>query len=435
MTVTAQGLGAVCDGVSDDGALITQGLINRFKTLAQGALHAPIAIDFGNETYNLNNPIVINQNFIRIVGEPKFKCNGIANAFVINAGTAPVNIFGVEIEGTITGTVTGDAVLMQQATQCTVKLRNRGAVAQAVSHFQGCYSCNSYCSSDAEQGATAGYVHRETMLALNGQHYNTINSDIWALGYYCGVSGVYLSESQGFTLKGDIEHAQGPGVHLKNAQQGLISIYTEANGQGATGVGMDTPDDVRLESGGGQVVMYCDANRFDACRFGGEKVDVDNNGSLETTPINIHVISGYRTYIEGNSIGGRIRLEAGVGSNVGADQTYIGVQMRLLNPIEDFGTGTIRRDGGPVASGGSVSGVTTIHHADLDGDNLATVMLPVPQPDASYVVTPSVWVIDGTAPTRQAWFAGALVDRFYVIVDQKPGVGKAFNLVWTLNPL
>ena len=434
--LTAQDLGAINDGKADDGALITQGLINYFGKLGTVALQTPVAIDFGNATYHLKSPIVINQNFIRIVGEPKFRGYNIVNGLVINAGTASANVFGVEITGTLTGTYTGDAVLLQQGTQCTVRMRNRASVALAVTHFQGCYSCNSYCSSDAEQGASAGFVHRETMLPLNGQLYNTINSDIWALGYYNTMSGVYLSESQGFTVKGDIEHAQGPGLHLVNAQHGLVSIYTEANGQGATGVGMDTPDDVRLQSGGGQVVTYCDANMFEGCRFGGEMIDVDGNGSRETTPTNIHVISAYRTRIGANSIGGKIRLEAGVGENVGADQTFITVQARLLNPIEDFGTNTIRQDIRPVDTGGAgqVTGVTTILDSGLDSDNMATIMLPTPQADANFTVTPAVWVIDGTALTRHAWFAGGLTDRFYIIVDQKPGEGKAFNLIWTLNP-
>jgi hypothetical protein len=466
MTITAQDLGAINDGVADDGALITAGLVSHFGTLATTPLHTPVEIDFGNYVYNLDSPIIIEQSFIRIIGEPKFQCNDIANAFVANTGGASANLFGVVIYGTITGTVTGDAVLLQQATQCLVAIRNRGIVGQAVSHFQGCYSCQSVCSSDNEGSpkATAGYVHRETVLLLNGILYNTINSNIYALGYYCTVSGIYLSESQGFTLKGDVEHAHGPGVHLINSQHGLIGIYTEANGQGATG-GANPPDDVRIESGGGQVVMNSDANIFIGNRFGGEMINI---GGVPTTPNNIRVVSGYRTYIEGNSVGGKIVLEAG------ADQTYVGQQARLLNPLENHGTNTIdwsvlgkldfyasiykRLSIDAQASGGArlngpdgllrisgikgisagqidannFVGVATIHHDDLDSDNLATIMLPTPEADANYAVFPFLWIVDGTAATRAIWFGGQLADRFYILADQKPGIGKAFNVRWLL---
>jgi hypothetical protein len=462
--ITAQDLGAINDGVADDGALITAGLVSHFSNLATAPLFTPVEIDFGNYTYNLNSPIIINQSFIRFVGEPKFQCNNIANALVINAGGASANVFGVEVNGTIVGMVTGDAVLLQQGTQCAIAIRNRGTVGGAVTHFQACYSCRSSCYSDHEGGAEAGYVHRETIVAFNNILYNTINSDIYALGYYCTVSGVYLSESQGFTLRGDIEHAHGPGVHLVNAQHGLISIYTEANGQGATG-GNNPPDDVRIESGGGQVVTNSDANVFTDNRFGGEMVNV---GGVPTTPNNIRVVSGYRTFIEGNSVGGKIVLEAG------ADQTYVGQQSRLLNPLINRGTNTVdwstggrmdfyastfkrlsidalgssgSRIGGPDGllkmygvKGISMSqtdannfvGVTTINHADLDADNLATIMLPTPEADANYAVFPFLWIVDGTAATRAIWFAGQTADRFYILADQKPGAGKAFNVRWML---
>jgi hypothetical protein len=463
MRITTKDLGAVNDGVADDGAILTAAIAAQFGTVGTGLTHFPIEIDFGDLTYNMNSPLVIQQNQIIIVGDPTFHCNNIAHAVQVDVGGALALIFGTKVRGAIAGTCTGDAVLVQQASQCEVDIRINGAVAGAAVHFQACYSCRSRVHCDGEGDAAVAYGHKETVLAVNGVEAVSHNSTIDVLCYFGTQSGVHLEESQGFRITGDIELMQGPAVDLVDTQNGFVGVYTEKNGSGASGVGDDIPADIRLRhSPNWKVSNAALANTILGSRVGGEQINV--NGTL-VTPASVHIVSGIVTKIMGSVLGGDIVLGAG------ADQTLIEPTVQLGGTIVDAGTNTIDRHApgkakykaagynrflidaygpnGPVIgspdnlfglfgvkslSTGNITGHNFAGYVDISGANTgAQVSFPSPEPDAYLAVQLTASVIGGSPPVgalRPSLSSLPLVTGFPIQLEAAPGAGNSVRVYW-----
>lgn len=462
MRITAKDLGAVCDGIADDGAILSAAIASQFGTLATGPRQTPVEIDMGDLTYNLDSTLNIVQNHIKLIGNPCYQCNNISPAIRVHLSGTANNIYGVQIVGTLLGTVSGDAVVVEAASQCVVNIVNKANVLGAVSLAKGCYSCSFEVHADAEGGSSCSYGHRETPLLQGSAYFISHNSRIDAVVYEASQSAVRLEESQGFSVYGDYEKCSGPAVDLYNCQLGLVSIYTEKNGLGATGVGTSLPSDVRIDSGSGHITTSSDSNIVALCRFGGEPVTI---GGSPVTPVNIHVIDATQTHIASNIVGGRIRLQEN------AEYTHVGKQARLLNALENLGSYTSDHSvpgkiteyasiyerltinaldpAGPIIKGGdsvklrvaNIAGFstgstlpanfafsTTINHGDVGSDNTVTFNLPNAELDANYIPVLGMWLTDGSAATRSIWLLSRNATSITMGMDAKPGSGKSFNV-------
>jgi len=458
--VTAKDLGAVCDGVADDGAILTAAIANHFGTVGTGPRLTPVEIDMGDLTYNLDSPIQIYQSYIKLIGSPRLQCNNIVSAVMIHLAGAVAIIYGTEIDVTVLGTVTGDAIYLQGGSQCKVQVRNMGVVGGYLSHAQACYSCHFICYHDDEAGSVQG-IHRETSLYAGA---NCLNSNIYAFGYYCTGTGVSLSESQFAIIDGDLERCGGPAVDLVDSQFCVLKLYTEANGSAATNVGLDTPDDIRIRTGGGTTVPNSDGNIIMGARLGGEPVMA---GGSPVTPNNIHVIDGYRTYVLANTIGGKIKLEAG------AHYTYVGRQTRMPHPLEDAGYYTeddsgmglwkVKASGydrfsiealhaeGPLIKSGDgllrLAGLKGLSSSSVPARNFSgsvdfsgnetvkTVTFPTPESDANYEVFLSVRYLSGSAMLSTPYWSNPTVNGFEIRLPAALGVGATCRLHWLLIKL
>jgi hypothetical protein len=328
LRLNVRDLGVLADGTGDDGARLTAGLAKVIGTYdSVGPRKEPVEIDFGDLTLHLKSPIIINQNYIEFMGSPKFFCDVVQNAIVVNSGPRNANVFGCKIRGTLLGHIEGDGVLYQQGSQGAIDIRNEAYVGRAIVHLQGSYRNDIRVQSKGE-GIMCYNVYKESVLNLAGALHNCINSNIFVVAYDSYGPAVVMQESQGFDLRGDIERSAGPGVDLYNCQNGIISIYTEKNGLEATNMGFDTPDDVRIRSGPGQTVQISDGNIIHESRIGGEALTI---GGQRVMPNSVHVINAYRTYIEGNVIGGNITIEPG------CVYTRVGLQSRIQGTVIDRG--------------------------------------------------------------------------------------------------
>ena len=458
--LTAKDLGAVCDGVADDGAILTAAIAARFGTLATNTSQTIYEIDFGDGslTYNLNSPILVEQNYIRLVGQgARLQCNNIANAVIGDVANSGNNLFGLIVKGfAIYGNVMNDAIVIRSASQCEVDVRNKGVVAEAVVHFVGTLSSRAVAYCDSEGGAVCKHIYRESVLQKAGQFYNCINNTAHVLSYYSTGAGVFISESDGFRITGDIEQSAGPGIDLLNSRIGFVAVYTEANGQGASNTGTDTADDIRIRSAPGALVSRSVGITILGSSLGGELV----NGVI---PTNVHVISADGVCINSNSVGGKIVLESD------AEQTHVGAQARLLNPVVDGGSNTVNLTFGREvfkanyferlvidarAAGGAkigsedsllrlygISGISMgknlannlAGYIDVGGSSSSGIInLSNPEVDANYIPLLSLWDIAGGAATKSVIITGRSASSISFRLDTAPGSGQTVRVHWMI---
>src|SRR5690606_9185272 len=117
-------------------------------------------------------------------------------------------------------------------------------------------------------------------------------------------------------------------VDLLNCRFGTVSIYTEKNGQSASKIALDTPDDVRIRSAQGELISRSSNIMVVQTVCGGEAV-------AGVVPNNVHIAGGDECLIVANSLAGNVRIEPGSMRN------YIGMQARFIGQLLDEGTGTV----------------------------------------------------------------------------------------------
>jgi len=334
LVLTARDLGAG-NGKGDDGAILTAAIERSFGTLASSQSTTPITIDFGDgqNVYNLQSPIVVQQNHIRLVGNGAvLSCRG--DHAIVGAHADSANIlFGFQVSGfTLKGQLQGDAILIRSGSQCAVEgIRNYGKIDGALVHFTGVTSSRSRdIKSDGEFGSSCRHVIRESVYEkTRGQFVNCIaNAHDDLLGYACTGAGAFLAESDAFSLSGDFEVCAGPGVDVLNCRFGTLSIYAEKNGQAASKIAADTPDDIRIRSAQGKLISRSSNITIFQTVCGGEWV-------AGIVPNSVHIAGADECLIIANALAGNMRIERGSIRNT------LGAQARFIGQLLDEGTGTI----------------------------------------------------------------------------------------------
>jgi hypothetical protein len=451
-------LGGVLDPTDDHGALLTAALEARFATLATFQSRSPVEIWFGDSryTYNLETPIYVQQNYIRLRSEGAIlQCSG-TNAIIASYDGSGNILFGVEISGfTLKGTVGDDAIIIQSGSQCEVNnIRNYATVGLAVVHFQGTISSRtSAIKSDNELGGCYNVI-RETILEKTPTHYfNCIaNKHEGVLAYETTSAGASFNESDSFYIAGDFEACDGPGVDVLNGRFGTIAIYAEVNGQAATGAGTDVPGDIRIRSAGGTLFSRSLSMTVAGSKCSGQLVNA-------LTPNNVHILGGDDCLIVGNDFGGNMRIDAGSSRNT------VGVQSRWIGTLTNSGSDTInmatrgkqeyyvgtsrRMLSDAYASGGALitseanllrlGGISSFGYNATVGNNLyatvtisgaatsGTVTFAVAEPDNSYVPIP-VAIDAGTAAIPAVIIRSKTAAGFTAHLSVAPSIGQAVQL-------
>jgi hypothetical protein len=333
--ITARSLGAAGDGTGDDGAVLTAAIRSLVGTLATHQSTTPLCIDFGDGrfVYNLQTPIVVQQNHVRLRGEGAIlQCNS-AHAIVGDHASSANILFGVGIHGfTLKGRIAGDAIVIKSGSQCNVTdIRNYASIAGSIVAFLSVLSSRTRAiKSDGEFGATCRSILREDVYEKTpGHFFNCIaNRHEDLLGYGCSGAAVHLNESDAFVIEGDFENCDGPAADLLNSRFGTISIYTEVNGQRASNAGSDTADDIRIRSAPGKLISRSSNIIISQTMCGGAQVQ-------GRTPNNVHIVSGDECLIVNSFVGGNIAIEAGSRRN------RVGLQGRFSGKLIDRGQQTI----------------------------------------------------------------------------------------------
>lgn len=458
-TFSAQDLGALCNGVADDGAILTAAIAARFGTIAGTQSKSPVTINFGDSryVYNLVTPIIVQQDNVQLVGSGAIlQCSG-DNAIVCDFAASGNILFGVVVDGfALSGTVTNDAIVVRSGSQCNIRnITNYAVVGQAIVWFNGTISSHtSNVRSDATAGSCVNVIRETVLEKTPGNFFNCIANTHDVLGYFCSGAGVALNESDACQVSGDLEACGGPAVDLLNSRFCTVSIYAEVNGSAATGTGTDTADDVRIRSvGGGSIISRSINNTIESGSYGGQMVG-------PFTPNNVHVMAGDNTLIVGNSFGGNVRIEAGCAS------TKVGIQARWIGTLTDLGSGTIsqiepgkttynigtstRLSLDAFAAGGAkvgspdallrLYGVTSLSMGSTVGGYLAgsvdiadaattgTVTFPVAEPDANFLPFVSMWDTSGASATRSVRVTSRTASAVGLALDVAPGAGQSVRV-------
>jgi hypothetical protein len=275
----------------------------------------------------------VQQNNVRLVGSGAvLLCHG-NNAIVGSHNASPNILFGFYVSGfTLQGRLQSDAIVIRSGSQCKIEgIRNYAQIEGAIVHFIGVMSSHSSnIKSDGEFGSSCRHIIRESVYEkTRGQFANCIaNTHDDLLGYKCTGAGAFLAESDAFSLSGDFEVCQGPGVDLLNCRFGTVSIYAEKNGQSASNTAFDTPDDIRIRSAPGELINRSSNIMVFQTICGGEAV-------AGAVPNSVHVTGGDECLIVANSLAGNVRIEPGSMRN------HIGVQARFVGQLLDEGTSTV----------------------------------------------------------------------------------------------
>lgn len=468
----ATDLGAAGDGTGDDGAILSAAIEARFGNIGvTNQSEEPVTIEFGDSryVYNLETPIVVTQNNVRLVGRgAKLVSDGTDSAFVASGiGTSNV-LYGVHIIGFVLhGTFTGDAIDLSGANSLFVAdILNYADVTGAIVKLASVSSSatdhirHPAGFGGAQIGSHAYLIHETTVETSPGTYSNCIaNNHTNLLSYYATASGVLLDESNGCTVHGDFEVANGPGVDILNSVGCRVKGHFEKNGQTATYVGTDTPDDIRIRSdAGGKILTRSSRILVHDCMAGAELV-------VGATPNNVHIVGGDDCTISNNDLAAQVTIESGCEAN------RIAANIRIAGGIFDSGSrtdifeqgkitlkqGTSARlildstpaDGALISSadgllrlthvkgisGGSVAPKNFGGYIDIaDANTSGAVTFGTAEPDAAYQVQLTVTEIAGgqDADSTIAWSTFPTTGGFTVKLKAAPGAGKSVRVWWWL---
>lgn len=454
-------LGDGVDPQADHGALLTAAIAARFGTLAQSQSRTVVQIDFGDGrfVYNIETPIIVEQNHIRLVGDGAvLDCSGSQAIILDHAGTQNI-LFGNEVSGfTLKGTISEDAIEVRSASQVKVRdIRNQAVIAGAVVRFGSTLSSQTRSiKSDGEGGASCRtLIHEAPYEKYPGQFYGCIaNSHTDMVAYSCTGDAVLLDESDHIYLQGDIETAEGCGVLLINSRFCTISTYMEKNGMGDP-----VPTDIRIMSDpAGKLKTRAINNRVYEATTGGELI-----GGVK--PNAVHIIDADFTVIDGSVLSGDIQVDGSsertevreqlrfIGTlknnttNYLLDQTTFGATDFVVGgssrlKIEAFGSGAAQigsKDklldlyGVRTLGSGSTPRKNLTGYVDISGtEDTGSVTFPTPEPDSFYNPFLSLWDLSNSADCNAVKVIGRDSNGFQFRLDAPPGSGKTVRVHWFL---
>ena len=417
VVVTVRDLGAKCDGVTDDGAIINAEIYARYNGLATSQSQEFVEIHASaGDVLKFATPVTVRQNRIRFIGNgAKIVCTGAYAFDITQDGSGNDNQAGAIIDWKITGATT--AAIRATAANFW-EFKDNWITANAIGiSLNGCIQARVENNYIRENTGVGLYIAAATVFGggiVESQRCHVENNEIWLNGGY----GLHLVNGVGHLILGnDFEVNTGRDVYIQAA---LGMQFRDNYGEPAAGA-----THIYMDNTAGLVVGRTTAkNNFDGWLIGGGAT------------WDINIVAGNSNQFENIVYGtGNINIAAGASAN------FIGPAIGSAPTVTNAGTGTILWHspgylGGIKALAGSATiGKNFTGYVDIAGAATTSAVTLTTEPDAAYHVLTNVSKVGGT-PTAGSYNSHLstfpTTTGFTIELDAAPGVGNTVRVWWMI---
>lgn len=438
-------LGAIGDGVSDDGAIINAAIYARYNGLAVSQSQVFVELHgTAGKTYKFITPVTVRQQRIRFIGNgATITCTGAYAFDITQDGSANGNeegsIVGWKITGATTAAIRGRACNFWHITDNWITGNATG--------IDVCGVQVEVSNNYVRENSVFGVIVQSAVLVGGGvgesQRCVISKNRIWLNGNY----GLYLIDGGGHLVDGnDLEENTSAQLYIRCSFGNYVSgLYAEQTG-GSVILIDNTPS---LAVG-----RFSESNQIIGGTFGGGATsDIQIAGGNNTVIVGVRFGAGNVTIAAG--VSGTVLLQQASQPNVynngigTTDLSQYGIAKWYISTFLRFAIDTTLPEGAAVGGGDSacrlygISGLSAnqnlprnfVGFVDISAAaTSATVTFGAAEPTAAFGIQLTVMDLSGApaANSRIAYVTGRSTAGFTVNLVAAPGGAASVRVHWMI---